>query len=359
MITNKLNSPVVYALQWTLCATALSACGFLTAGTKTLSQLHQGMTPAQVQAIAGAPSQRSVKENGEELWSYYYPYESMSLYLKFREGQLSAFGSNGPAVDPSFTPPPPPPVQEPPVVIVDRPGYPQRPLYPQRPGEIITREAEQRAFEEFCLSLRRIRYDEERREALREVIPFSYFSVYQGIRLLELFPEDHDRLIILADLADHLIDPQNARGLLACFEHMRSRQEAERILSNILLRPNPGIYGRYERQMQQDFERFYRAVKEQIFPDDQMRYLEVGASERLFTVEQAKRLISLFMWKDSKLKALRLLAPNLLDGYNAYQLLDCFDMFDKEDAQRVLRLSQQRPRYLRPSGYGTRGGIFD
>ncbi len=344
MIISKLSTSSVHILQLVLGTVSLTACGVFTAGTTALNKLQQGMSTQQVQAALGTPSGRTVKESGVELWKYYYPYENVQLYLKFRDGHLVSFGTNGSAVDPSFTPPP---VPERPVVVVDPPVYPQRPSsYPSYPGGVVFQEREQRAFEEFCLSLRRMRYAEERLEALREVIPFSYFSVYQGIRLLELFGEERDRLVILADLASHLIDPQNAQGLLACFSGMYGEREARRILREVLTHPNRDIYGRYERQMQEDFERFYRAVRDQVFPDEQMSYLELGVSQRLFTVAQVKRLIQLFMWKDEKLKALRILAPNLLDGYNAYQILDCFDMFDKEDAQRILRLSQQRPRYL-------------
>lgn len=376
MIISKTSTPIVRALQLTFCVTALSSCGFLSAGQKALSSLKQGMSTEQVKALAGMPQSRNVKENGEELWKYDYPYESMSLYLKFRENALVSFGSKGETVDQSFIPPPvpvPPPAPErPPVVVVDRPTMPGRPtlperptVYPSRPGEVVFREAELRAFEEFCRSLRHLRYPEERLEALREVVPFSYFSTYQAIRLLELFDRDQERLALLADLASHLIDPQHARELLRLFLDRQSQAEALRILDDVLNRPSEVIYGRYARQMQEDFERFYQTVKRQHFSDDQIRYLEVGATERLFTVDQAKRLINLFTWGDSKLKALRLLASNLVDGYNAYLLLDCFDVFDKEKAQQVLRLAKRRPRYLRPSrtdgfpGYGRMDDIFD
>lgn len=376
MIISKISAPIVRALSLALCVTAISSCGFLSAGQKALSSLKQGMTTEQVKALTGMPQSRNVKENGEELWSYYYPYESMSLYLKFRENALISFGSKGEAVDPSFAPPPRPEPREehPPVVVIDRPVVnrpvvpvaPEPPaVYPSHRGDVIFREAEQRAFEEFCRSLQRLHRSEERLEALREVVPFSYFSTYQAVRLLELFDRDVERLALLGDLASHLIDPQHARELLGLFLSPSSREEALRILTDVLNHPNEVIYGRYERQMQEDFERFYQTVQRQ-FPDDQqIRYLEVGTTQRLFTVDQAKRLINLFHWDDSKLKALRLLAPNLVDGYNAYLLLDCFGYFEKEKAQQVLRLAKHRPRYLYPSrtdgfsGYGGMSDIYD
>jgi len=78
-------------------------------------------------------------------------------------------------------------------------------------------------------------------------------------------------------------------------------------------------------------------INNQTFPDDKVGVLQQAAGYSFFTVQQVQRLLSQFTFSSNKVDALKLLAPQIIDPENGYQLMDAFfHSSDKEEARLIL-----------------------
>jgi len=92
-----------------------------------------------------------------------------------------------------------------------------------------------------------------------------------------------------------------------------------------------------------DFSQLLSAVQRESFSDGKLSVLESGARGSWFTVDQAKRMIGAFSFSQDKLNALQIMAPQIVDRQNLYQIYSAFTFSsDKEAAKGILQPYQGR-----------------
>ena len=95
-------------------------------------------------------------------------------------------------------------------------------------------------------------------------------------------------------------------------------------------RPTPPMSAR-------DFERALSSLHHHGFSDERLEAVRQLAAGHWFLVDQVKRVLGAFSFGENKLKALRLLAPRIVDGQHRHLLLEDFTFgSDKEEAGRIL-----------------------
>lgn len=92
----------------------------------------------------------------------------------------------------------------------------------------------------------------------------------------------------------------------------------------------------------QDFENFYKKVKNKAFKDDQMELLSVGVVNGYFTCQQTARLMSIFTWDDEKMKVLRMVSDRIVDRENGKEIVKTLDsLFKQDDAKKILGITDR------------------
>jgi hypothetical protein len=88
----------------------------------------------------------------------------------------------------------------------------------------------------------------------------------------------------------------------------------------------------------QAFRALSAAVKNEGFSDSQRGVIRQAAGRNYFTVGQVKELIDLLSFSQTKLAALELGAPRIVDPENAFTIFESFTFSaDKEQARQILR----------------------
>ena len=106
-------------------------------------------------------------------------------------------------------------------------------------------------------------------------------------------------------------------------------------------RPYPAFYD--ECLSENEFTILYDRMNKANFDDNRMALLEVACLRSLFTCRQSAQLLKLFTFSDSKLKALRFMAHQIVDPQNAYDIYQDFTFdSDKDKAARIMHECQMR-----------------
>lgn len=106
-------------------------------------------------------------------------------------------------------------------------------------------------------------------------------------------------------------------------------------------RPYPAFYDEY--LSENEFTILYDRMNKANFDDNRMALLEVACLRSLFTCRQSAQLLKLFTFSDSKLKALRFMARQIVDPQNTYVIYQDFTFdSDKDKAARIMHECQMR-----------------
>lgn len=86
-----------------------------------------------------------------------------------------------------------------------------------------------------------------------------------------------------------------------------------------------------------NFESFYNNVKSEAFENDKMSTIEVNTNHNYYNVNQVVRILGLFDFGNSKIKALRTMYRKVVDRNNAQKILQSFDFGDdKKKARNII-----------------------
>ena len=86
-----------------------------------------------------------------------------------------------------------------------------------------------------------------------------------------------------------------------------------------------------------NFENFFKNVKSEAFEDDKMSTIEVNTNHNWYNVDQVVRILGLFDFGNSKIKALRIMYRKVVDRNNAQKILQTFDFGDdKKKAKNII-----------------------
>ena len=88
-----------------------------------------------------------------------------------------------------------------------------------------------------------------------------------------------------------------------------------------------------------DFDHLSRKVKNASFDDNKFDLLEVATIGCYYTCAQCAQLMKTFTFDDSRLRALRIIAPHIVDPQNVSRITSLFTFSD--DKERVLQLLQR------------------
>ncbi len=92
-----------------------------------------------------------------------------------------------------------------------------------------------------------------------------------------------------------------------------------------------------EAMSESKFQVFYNNVKDEAFEDDKMTTIEVNTNHNYYNVNQVVRILELFDFGNSKIKALRIMYRKVVDRDNAQQILQVFDFGDdKKKARNII-----------------------
>jgi hypothetical protein len=86
----------------------------------------------------------------------------------------------------------------------------------------------------------------------------------------------------------------------------------------------------------QDLASIAQAIHRQSFGKDKLRTLEDAARSRNFLIAQVRELLGSFSFSKEKVAAVKILAPQVLDRNNAYQLYDDFSFSSEKAEVRAL-----------------------
>lgn len=86
-----------------------------------------------------------------------------------------------------------------------------------------------------------------------------------------------------------------------------------------------------------DFLQLYASVKNESYESDQLSIIEISARYNYFSINQLVRLVELFSFSNGKIEMVRTLYPNVVDKYNAHQLINAFTYSsDKETVKGII-----------------------
>jgi len=86
-----------------------------------------------------------------------------------------------------------------------------------------------------------------------------------------------------------------------------------------------------------NFESFFKNVQSEAFEDDKMSTIEVNTNHNWYNVNQVVRILGLFDFGNSKIKALRTMYRKVVDRNNSQKILQTFDLGDdKKKARNII-----------------------
>jgi Ricin-type beta-trefoil lectin domain/Domain of unknown function (DUF4476) len=106
--------------------------------------------------------------------------------------------------------------------------------------------------------------------------------------------------------------------------------------------PPPRQHEGWRRQVrpmdEESFRSLVQAVRAEAFSEGQLAVVERASSRSYFRVGQLKAVLDLLSFSATKLRALELMAPRLVDPENAFAIFDAFTFSaDKEQVKQILR----------------------
>ena len=146
--------------------------------------------------------------------------------------------------------------------------------------------------------------------------------------------EKYDKVIIVTfDNSDKVVSYQEQ---LMPFGGMREHTKS--LPSSSVNVPSPYRFPLSYRLNDKEFSLLYGKVKAVSFDDDKYVLLEVASIRCYYTCAQCAKLMKLFSFDDSKLKALRIMASHIVDPQNVYVITETMSFSDSKD--RALKLLQ-------------------
>lgn len=95
------------------------------------------------------------------------------------------------------------------------------------------------------------------------------------------------------------------------------------------------------------FSKLYNKVKKASFDDNKFDLIEVASLGCYYSCAQAVSMMNIFTFGDSKMKALRLMAPHIIDLQNATIIYQQFSFeSEKQEVGEILRSSRISPQNL-------------
>ena len=95
------------------------------------------------------------------------------------------------------------------------------------------------------------------------------------------------------------------------------------------------------------FTKLYNKVKKASFDDNKFDLIEVASLGCYYSCAQAVSMMNIFTFGDSKIKALRLMAPHIIDLQNAIIIYQQFNFeSEKQKVGEILRSSRISPQNL-------------
>lgn len=83
-------------------------------------------------------------------------------------------------------------------------------------------------------------------------------------------------------------------------------------------------------------QNIYDTVEREIFNEDKIKVLKASIQNKLFTAEQATKLLSLMTFSDDKMRLLKILAPHIIDTENYKLILDELSILNRDEATDIL-----------------------
>lgn len=80
----------------------------------------------------------------------------------------------------------------------------------------------------------------------------------------------------------------------------------------------------------EEFHQLYASMKSEAFNDDKMKLLALGVDHKLFTCEQAIKLMSQFSFSDERMDVLEILAPRIVDKERVSSIIKKYPLLDED-----------------------------
>jgi hypothetical protein len=177
----------------------------------------------------------------------------------------------------------------------------------------------------------------------------NYFTVAQARQLVQLAPDEANRLYLAKVSYRSIIDRNNFSQMNTLFNSQASRNELATFI-NTYDNNNP-VYTRMAMK-EAEFNTLYRDIQNRYGIGAKMSALSnvFGNATYFFTSAQAKQLIQLVSDESNRLELAKVSYDNIVDQSNFSQLYDMFSYNSRNDLEIYVRDHQSEPGYTSP-GY--------
>src|SRR5436190_8921788 len=175
----------------------------------------------------------------------------------------------------------------------------------------------------------------------------NYFTVAQARQLVQLAPDEANRLYLAKVSYRSIIDRNNFSQMNILFNSQASRNELATFINNY--DNNNPVYTRIAMK-EAEFNTLYRDVQNRYGVGAKMSALSnvFGNATYFFTSAQARQLIQLVSDESNRLELAKASYDNIVDQSNFSQLYDMFSYNSKNDLEIYVRDHQSQPGYTSP-----------
>ena len=164
----------------------------------------------------------------------------------------------------------------------------------------------------------------------------NYFSVNQAKQLIQLVPDEVNRLQLAKVSYRSVVDKSNFSQIISLLNSQSSRNELTTFVNNY--DPNNPVYTRIAMK-EADFNALYQGIQNRFGIGVKMSALmDVFDNENyFFTTAQAKQLIQLVSSDDNRLQLAKLSYDNIVDQANFSQLFDILSSSGRAEIESFVR----------------------
>src|SRR6187402_941779 len=175
----------------------------------------------------------------------------------------------------------------------------------------------------------------------------NYFTVSQARQLVQLAPDEANRLYLAKISYRGIIDRTNFSQMYTLFNSQASRNELNTFV-NTYDNSNP-VYTKIAMK-EADFNTLYRDIQNRYGIGAKMSALSnaFATENYYFTTAQARELIQLVSDENNRLELAKAVYDNIIDQANFSQLYDMFSYSSKSDLETYIRDHQTDPVYTPP-----------
>jgi hypothetical protein len=175
----------------------------------------------------------------------------------------------------------------------------------------------------------------------------NYFTVAQARQLVQLAPDEANRLYLAKISYRSIIDRNNFSQMNALFNSQASRNDLATFINNY--DNNNPVYTRIAMK-EAEFNTLYRDIQNRYGVGAKMSALSnvFGNATYFFTSAQARQLIQLVSDESNSLELAKASYDNIVDQSNFSQLYDMFSYNSKNDLEIYVRDHQSEPGYTSP-----------